>query len=252
MRPPPGFALHTNLRGPCDLRIVVGHVGERLVEEAMGAEPWRAADIPVKVVGGATATSTYVRPDLWLPSETAIVEVKSALKGRRYYVTVEQLDLYRRIHLTSTWPAPKPYVYYAFVGFAHPYPLCDSARHAAGDKGRHLKRPYTVGEVMAALLTDPPVPIVVPLPIVSAWASAWGTTGKSWSGPLSPMLGDYAAYYRFTVEKVEKAMEASHFGAGKVGAVATTRPHPKLRWVEFPRPRRAYDAELPGVTVELF
>lgn len=251
---PPGFSLHTPLRGPCDLRVVVGHVGERLVKEALreagyAVEPWRAADIPVAVDGNSTS---YVRPDLWLPSETAIVEVKAALRGRRYYVMQEQLDLYGRIHLASAWPAPRPAVYYAFISFAHPYAACEAARVAAEEKGRRLKRPYEVGEVVAALLQSTSKPILVAFPVVAAWARQWGTTGRSWSGPLSPMLGDYAAYYRFTVEKVEAALRAPHFNAGKAGQVAVRRDTPSARVLTYPRPPRPFQGVLPTATVELF
>ena len=251
--PPPGYMPHLPLRGPCDLRVVVGHVGEMLVARALGASPWRSADIMVKVGRDATtSTPTAVRPDLWWPAKTAIVEVKSALMGRRYYVTVEQLDLYRRIHLKSTWPVCHPLVYYAFIPFHHPYPGCKATRVEAGEKGRQLQRHLTVGEVMADLTRQSPKPVVVALPLVAAWARLWGTTGKTWSGPLSPMLGEYAAYYRFTVGKVETASTAPLFGAGRVGAAAVVEDATSARIISYPHPPRQFVGELPGATVELF
>lgn len=232
--PPPGLPLHHELRGPCDLRGVVGYVGEQLVARAIDAAPWRADDIDVQIDGEARA----VRPDLWWETRNAVVEVKSAIRGRRYYVTQEQLDSYAQIHMTSTWPADHPAVYYAFVHFPHPYAHITETRIHAGVTGRKLKKPFTVAEVMSALLPTASSPLVVAYPVVAAWARLWGTTGRSWSGPLSPLLGDYAAYYRFTTRKVEAAAATPHFCAGRVGAVAAYTDTGAARVISYPTPKR--------------
>ena len=237
---PPGLPPHARLSGPCDLRRVTGHVAEELVAERLGISTWTGPDFSVPasfVTHPDDPSSGYAtRPDLWWPDETAVVEVKSGFRGRRYYVSCAQLHSYQYVNRYANYPIRRPRVYYAFVGFDHPY---------TGLSKRDISR-LTVGDVMESLRRNHRQVIVAPLSLVSAWARLWGTTGKTWSGPLSPMLGSYDAYYRFTVSKVEAALAAPDYGVGRTGALVQRHATDDVTQLSFPRPARIYAGELPS------
>lgn len=244
---PPGMTPTATIRGPADLRRITGHMGELVVREALGAQRWTSSayTVPPQVATHPLdPKSAYdINPDLWWPEQTALVEVKAGIKGRRYYVTKRQLDSYAWIRVHGRAPIPSPRVFYAFVCFEHPYAdrRKGSARPRVADVVKHLRQ--HIWHVVVADLT-----------LVLQWSRTFGHTDHDWITPLSPKLGAWENYYRITPTRLDRVCTTDPC-AGLPDAIRRRVQHThdgKVRRLVIDRPPRVWHGPPPQAPRWLF
>jgi len=238
-RCPPGFNPRQRLRGAQDLRCLIGWLGEETAIEAfqslgVAAQRWPAGAFHISTIraAGETQPGYDIFPDLWLPDEAAVVEVKSSMLGRRFYAPTRQARAYKAIHEEAAvvgpqWPISQPRMIYAFVAF----------RYARPD------RP-TVEEAVMAL--QPEAIILADHDIVASWMKEVGDYGRDWASKHTGLVV-YENFHRLTVRRVrDLAAEAlkTAFAAQKEGRI--------LRLESEIGRRRARSGEtLAGITEKL-
>lgn len=243
--------MNARYRGPQDLRVLVGRAGEEATRMALDSlwlpsEPWRASAFMVDAgrlsrsmdqTGREMPTrSDYaITPDLWLPSHSALVECKGSMAGRRFYVTRRQFEAYVDIMQNAVFPIRPRMVYYSFVVFAHPVP--------------------TIGEPLSAVekrvRDNVDFIAIVSHDIVDAWAREFGDYGKDWGRRDTGEI-IYENYYRLTVDRVRKKVDALSRDPGEFIVEEGETNGKRFMFIRPDVDVIAFDGPLPTQGAELF
>lgn len=251
---PPGMRAHHKMRGPTDLQRLTGCVGEQHIARLLGAVSWTSSAFRVSaqvVAHPDDSRSGYdIVPDLWWPQESAIVEVKSCIGGRKYYVTRRQLMAYRHLRIAAREPIRSPRVYYAFVDMEHP--LAEVPEGKA--RNAKLKR-STAGEILSRLQIRSAT--LVDLSVVWAWCEKLGSNGRDFRTPLSPLLGLYEEYYRLTPRRISDYLVSYDYSSYAWGGRVSTKTRSgsgltNSAEVRVRRGPRLYQGELPRAPRMMF
>jgi len=176
--------------GPQSARVAVGYMAEGLVATLMGARDWTLPGfaIPSRVAEEFDRSPYSAEPDLWCDNDSSLVEVKAGI--RRFYVTKRQLRSYTWIRdqgdPAKVW-VYRPRVSYAFVHY---------------ELGAPVKSFDTIGSLLEATLRSIKYILVLDSRLVEILAKEYGSWDKGSITPLSPLLGDWAPYYRFTPSRL--------------------------------------------------
>jgi len=194
------------VRGPQSGRTVVGDTCEAHVARLLGARrwpDWPLLPVPRTVARDDDGDDFLLRPDLFWPAETALVEVKAGIA--KFYVTVVQHAAYGWLRDHGVGPVRQPRVYYAFVAYR---------------TERKVGARRSVRDLEADVVNGIRFVLVLDSRLVDVLAADFGSHGRDWTTPLSPMLGKWRDHYFFTPGKLEWLLSASRddltgrFGGG--------------------------------------
>ena len=182
--------------GPQVAKNAVGHMAEQLVSRVLGARIWDA-DLPPFEVPRDVATETDgspygLLPDAWWGRQSALVEVKAGID--RFFTTERQWRsyLWARDTQGSGLPVERPRVFYAFVAYRLPQ-LTERYR------GTH--------EVIDDALRGLRYLVVADSRLVETYLAEANHRPEK-TGPLSPLLGSWAAHWSIRSHRLQEWADA--------------------------------------------
>lgn len=187
--------LNGTVKGSQYGRNIVGDLFEAMVADLLDGRRWPGwplIPIPREVARDDVGDDYLLQPDVFWPSESAMVEVKAGIN--KFYVTISQHQAYSWVRDQAKWPIAKPRVFYAFVAYRTEQKV--GKRRSVQDLQEDAARNVQFVLIVDSRLLD----LLLP---------SFGTEGRDWISPLSPMLGAWRDRYLVTPTKLSRLMSMS-------------------------------------------